>query len=111
MIKWIIQNDIVRIWRFVRSLKWMNVNLGESLTVNIMKCGMMLINYGVMNIKTLPKIKIGEKEYFIDGKLLQLRNVENPHQYINCVDNTIGGMVCDVQLIIDKDTGKVVSTW
>jgi hypothetical protein len=31
----------------------------------------------------LPKIKSKNKEYYIDARLRQLRNVKNPHDYID----------------------------
>lgn len=60
-------------------------------------------------VKMLPTIKLGKSEYFSDGRLLQLRDVKNPHNYIDCEDSTIGAMVCRVDLVIDRDTGKIVA--
>lgn len=31
----------------------------------------------------LPKIKLGRKTYYFDAKLKQLRNVKNPHEYLD----------------------------
>ena len=31
----------------------------------------------------LPTITIGEQEYYVDERLLQLRNVENPHDFMD----------------------------
>lgn len=31
----------------------------------------------------LPKMKIGKKSYFVDERLEQLRNVANPHDFID----------------------------
>lgn len=35
-----------------------------------------------LNAKELPKIGIGTKDYYVDKRLCQLRNVDNPHDYI-----------------------------
>ena len=34
-------------------------------------------------IRELPRMKINRKEYFLDERLKQLRNVKNPHDYID----------------------------
>lgn len=36
-----------------------------------------------MTVKKLPTVVIAGKKYFIDKRLKQLRNVENPHDFIN----------------------------
>lgn len=37
----------------------------------------------------LPKIKMGKKTYYLDPILKQLRNVENPHDYMDMNDGFI----------------------
>ena len=32
-------------------------------------------------MRELPKVRIGSKEYYLDLKLSQLRNVANPHEF------------------------------
>ncbi|MDP8216013.1 MAG: hypothetical protein P9L98_01660 [Candidatus Kaelpia imicola] len=32
-------------------------------------------------VRELPKIQIGKKNYFIDKRLNQIRNVNNPHDF------------------------------
>ena len=36
--------------------------------------------------RSLPVMSIGGKEYFVDSRLGQIRNVENPHDFIDAVD-------------------------
>ena len=33
--------------------------------------------------RVLPIVKIGRKHYFVDERLRQLRNVKNPHDYMD----------------------------
>ncbi len=48
----------------------------------------------------LPRITIGDKEYFVDMRLKQLRNVNNPNDFINCEKAGIEGtMVCLVEML------------
>ena len=37
-----------------------------------------IIEYGGNMVRELPRIKIGRKEYFVDARLNELRNVKNP---------------------------------
>ncbi|MDQ5987107.1 MAG: hypothetical protein CSYNP_02844 [Syntrophus sp. SKADARSKE-3] len=34
----------------------------------------------------LPTVKIGAKVYFVDARLRQLRNVDNPHDFVEMTD-------------------------
>lgn len=49
-------------------------------------------------VRELPRIKVGKKEFFVDSRLNQLRNVKNPNDYIDCssYEKIEGGpvMVC-----------------
>jgi hypothetical protein len=37
-------------------------------------------------VVALPKVKVGKKMYFFDERLKQLRNVRNPHDFIDLDD-------------------------
>jgi hypothetical protein len=34
----------------------------------------------------LPKVKLGRKTYYFDGRLKQIRNVKNPHDFIDLTE-------------------------
>lgn len=65
-------------------------------------------------VKELPKIKIGNKEYFVDGRLNELRNIEDFFDRISCSSYTkVEGtpvMVCSVptNIKINKETGEML---
>jgi hypothetical protein len=40
--------------------------------------------------RELPKIQVGKKLYYVDARLRQLRNVENPHDYVDYGDDLMG---------------------
>ena len=42
--------------------------------------------------RMLPRIKVGNTIYFVDARLRQLRNVENPHDFIDYGDDYAGGV-------------------
>ena len=52
---------------------------------------------GVRSMRELPKVKIGKKEYYIDKRLSQIREVNNPHNF-----EDVSPKIID-RLIIDKD--------
>jgi hypothetical protein len=39
--------------------------------------------FSVMPLRQLPIIKVGAIDYFFDFRLSQLRQVDNPHRFIN----------------------------
>ena len=69
----------------------------------------MFQNCGDYMVRELPRIKIANKEFFIDGRLLELRNVNDIDDKIRCEDSTIGAMVCSVDLLINRDNGKIIA--
>jgi hypothetical protein len=42
--------------------------------------------------RELPKIQVGTKVYYVDARLRQFRNVENPHDYLDYGDDLMGGI-------------------
>jgi hypothetical protein len=42
--------------------------------------------------RLLPRIKIGKTIYFVDERLRQLRNVDNPHDFIDYGDDFAGAV-------------------
>ena len=60
----------------------------------------------------LPKIKIGKKEFFIDQRIGELRNIINPHDRIGCEFpfSHDPRMVCTINDIITLRNPKVVGS-
>jgi hypothetical protein len=46
--------------------------------------------------RELPKIQLGKKVYYVDARLRQLRNVENPHDYVDYGDD-LTGMIAELE--------------
>ncbi len=38
-------------------------------------------------MKALPRIKLEGKTWFVDARLCQLRNVDNPHDFVDITPN------------------------
>jgi len=51
-------------------------------------------------MKTLPKVLFKDKWYFVDSRLWQIRNVFNPHEFIDIDDITS-------EELMDKVTDKL----
>ena len=51
----------------------------------------------------LPKIKRGRKTYYFDERLKQLRNVKNPHDFIDLKERQVLEIV-DERLRTSRDT-------
>ncbi|MFQ6020814.1 MAG: hypothetical protein ACE5J4_02235 [Candidatus Aenigmatarchaeota archaeon] len=58
-------------------------------------------------VRALHKIKIGDKEFFIDGRLCQLRYVKDPNLFVDCITRSEFEMTCRIDININRKTGKI----
>jgi hypothetical protein len=59
----------------------------------------------------LPTINFNNKKYFVDGRLEQLRNVNDFSDSINCVDDDIFNLLSntDKTILIYEFTGETIN--
>jgi len=57
--------------------------------------------------RELPKLTIRGKTYYVDERLMQLRNVKNPHDYIDFWDNVQMRMLIMLARFLESEKGEM----